>query len=447
MNSVSISDALKFYRANPAMTLVNILDTSANISKNFDALNLLVLAGKVNQINQLAPLTPLLITYKQLSDDGLTLSKILNPYTLNVTDVLVNQVKTVISNTHVTKIAVSDFSSSILGNLSSLQALGTKLSTITFYDPAPVMTVPAATYLANQSTLNKIISPYSVIVSGLATNSITKVLTDTHVGSVTVVDSSSNIAANLSSLQALGSKLESISISPGTSTSIALTQNQYLSNLGILNTIKGTYSLVVSGVTSSNLNTILGDNRIGTFTFNDASANIASVLDTLQNNIAKVVSITQSGLVTPLNISNSQLIKDAAILAKISNPYTLTVSEVGITNLTTVFSNLHVKTISILDSSENIAKNIETLQALGLKLISVALSGTISPMALTYTQFISNAITINKISGSYLLAISKVTVKNTFILASNQHVTYINVEDSSGNIATNLKALNDLGAV
>ena len=446
MNSVSISDALKFYRANPAMTLVNILDTSANISKNFDALNLLVLAGKVNQINQLAPLTPLLITYKQLSDDGLTLSKILNPYTLNVTDVLVNQVKTVISNTHVTKIAVSDFSSSILGNLSSLQALGTKLSTITFYDPAPVMTVPAATYLANQSTLNKIISPYSVIVSGLATNSITKVLTDTHVGSVTVVDSSSNIAANLSSLQALGSKLESISISPGTSTSIALTQNQYLSNLGILNTIKGTYSLVVSGVTSSNLNTILGDNRIGTFTFNDASANIASVLDTLQNNIAKVVSITQSGLVTPLNISNSQLIKDAAILAKISNPYTLTVSEVGIANLTTVFSNLHVKTISILDSSENIAKNIETLQALGLKLISVALSGTISPMALTYTQFISNAITINKISGSYLLAISKVTVKNTFILASNQHVTYINVEDSSGNIATNLKALNDLGA-
>ena len=85
---------------------------------------------------------------------------------------------------------------------------------------------------------------------------------------------------------------------------------------------------------------------------------------------AKLSEIRQSGTAKAIDISAAQLVSASAALAKIADTYTLNVRNVSIANLATIAADAHVRGIGIVDTSDNIATNLDLLQSYGVKLLT-----------------------------------------------------------------------------
>jgi hypothetical protein len=279
----------------------------------------------------------------------------------------------VLGTSHVVSIAVSDNSAGIAANLNTLQSFGSKLTSITQTTLTP-LSLTIAQLNGDAGALGKISNAYTVTIS----------------------DHSANIAANLDSLENLGSTLVSINQS-GRLAALDITIFQMIRDATVLAKIAGSYSLSVF----------------------DTSTNIAAYLDSLQALGANIASITQTGSESSFSLSALQVKNDAATLAKISGNYSVVVS----------------------DTSANIAASLDALQGLGNKLVSINQTGVMAPLSITFAQLNNDSAALGKINGSYSLEVSGVTAVGAATIQANSHVTSIFVSDASANIAANLNTL------
>ncbi len=183
-------------------------------------------------------------------------------------------------------------------DLKQFAALGFTLKTTTTSTPIP-STGSIATFISNLASLSS--------------------------SSFAITDTSANIALNLDALQTNNIKISSITQS-GTATALAITASQLTADATALNKISGTYTLTVSGVTGAAVASTAANTHVSSMTVTDTGANIASNLDTLQNNIAKITSITQSNIGSALAITALQSLADNALLSKISGTISLNVT-------------------------------------------------------------------------------------------------------------------------
>ena len=154
----------------------------------------------------------------------------------------------------------------------------------------------------------------------------------------------------------------------------------------------------------------------------DSPSNVLAALGDLQAYSDRVGSLTLTGAVPNLDISLRQLNANTDILSKLTTGAKVTVTGVLAAAANTVASNPKVTNLVVLDTAENISKNLGQLQNASNKLNSITQIGQPQPLILSASNVQANVSALNKISGFG-----------------------VRVADTGANISSNIAALNALG--
>jgi len=140
----------------------------------------------------------------------------------------------------------------------------------------------------------------------------------------------------------------------------------------------------------------------------DSAVNVATALDTLLSNAAKLSGIALTDGGTPaLGLTASQLVKDASVLGKINTPYTLNISGELAAKVATDINNSHVTSIAVGDTAAHISTNLTTLAANAGKISTITLTDPTTPtLSISASQFVPDAPVLGKISSPYKLALT-----------------------------------------
>ena len=428
--------------ANSRVSSIAVSDTAAKIATSLDALQDLgdkIVGAKVTDTG-----ASLAVLESQLTRDSALLGKISNRYTLAVSGVIADDVASLAQRDDVRSVAVSDSSGNIASNWDALIASALKMKSIAQTSPAETMDIRADQLAAGGVMLSRMTGSFALNVTGVSAANATRIANSANVVSVTVSDSSANIAANLNALQALGSKLGTIT-QTGSATALAISATQLASDTVALGKISNPYTLSVSNVFAEDAATVAGYDEVTALQVEDTSANLAANLDTLQG-LGKLTTIKVLGTPSPMSITVDQLSSDGDALAKITNSYSLAVRNVSAATATEVAGRAHVAQVAVRDSSEHIATHLSALNALGKELTSITQDGTASPLELTAAQLRANGPALGKIINAYTLHVTDVTAASAVSVASQRNVASLAVSDSSSNIALHLDELDNLGA-
>lgn len=383
---------------------LSINDTTENLSKNIDKLQ--DLNGSIVTLIAVPVGVPpqLTITKAQLDASGAVISKLSSwsmadyGYTLIVTKLSVSDLGSISDNPRITRYSITDTAENISKNFNSLQDYANNNTTSMFHelisidlkDPDKAVILSVDQVRTNAWVLSKLKLPVNIndtadniakgisylgasdnkigaivqsdpqnniVVNADQANKFEKTLLKTNTNKLHVQDSFPALSANLKTLKALFSKIESIDIVPVE---------------GQVGAIKASDALVWAKATG------------GKFTLEDTTANISSNLDALAKIGDSLVSITESNsssLKTPqtLKMNMQQASQNAAVFTKFKTWYN----------------------IAITDSSINIASSIDTLIKNNSHLTSVTQAGTATPLGLTIAKNKEADIALSKMTNPY----------------------------------------------
>ena len=246
------------------------------------------------------------------------------------------------SSTKINSVAVSDTSTNIATNISSLVTNIGKISSIavtngTVQSPASIsMTSAQLTSLGSKLTGN-----YGVALSNpvTATQVASTLASNSKITSVAVSDSASGITTNLASLVSNASKISGIAVTGGTAqnpVSLTMTGAQ-LTAIG--SKLTGDYSVSLSGaVTAAQVaSTLAGNSKITSVAVSDSASGIAANFDSLHTNLVKITSISQSDPVNSISITASQSIAKSDVIDKLGINAKINVLD----TVKNLFSNLY----------------------------------------------------------------------------------------------------------
>ena len=420
-----------------------VLDTSANIASNLDALSLKVTSGLVGAITQQGTASTLAITAAQLAADANVLANLTGNYSLTVSGVAVADATSLLAaNSHVASVSVAGTNAVIKDNLSVLKDLGKKLIGISIASGGSVFTLGQADYASYRTTLDKIGGNYTVNLTGVSVGQVATLAADTHVGTMAIADTAASVSGKFDTLRNYVAKIESINggISATAATALTLTASQYALGSALLAKINYT-GATVKGVTAAVAQSLkTSDDKVTSVTVTDTSAKIAENLDALQAN-GKVTSITQSATVLPLAVTRAQLTADAATLAKITGNYSLTVSGVSAAEAKDLLAgNSKIASISVTATAAEIATNLGDLGKLGSKLVALVQSDPANAISLTDASLATNRAVIDKIDG-YRVNVSGVSAARALVLADNDWVVALDITASGAEVSTYFDAL------
>jgi hypothetical protein len=278
------------------LSSVSVLDQSVNIANNLDSLA--ALASKISVITPLGPSFSFAITANQLVNDVAALNLIYGPYQLTVSGVATSNMASVLGNSRVTSIALVDTAANIVNNLGLLQANVGKISGITQTDLGVPITVTAAQLNVPLQlgsvplVLGLISGNYGLAVTGVSTTNLSATLANSHVRSVALSDTATNLANVLDLIQANSGRFASITqTNPGTA--MPITASQLSNDWGALNLISN-YKVTIS----------------------DTAANLIANLSSLQQNLSHITNIQVSNSVS-LAVTTAQEIANIGALALI----------------------------------------------------------------------------------------------------------------------------------
>jgi hypothetical protein len=312
---------------------------------------------------------------------------------------------------------VSDTAANVVANLTGLESLNTKVTSIVLTDGGtPNLAITGTQYTNDLTVINKITSAYTMTVSAVTGVNATTVGGNSHVTSFTVSDTAANIGSQFAGLQTetTSGKLTAITITSGTLTTITYTQ--YTGGSATLALItNSSYNLSVTGVSIANSSTVLGGTHVASVAISDTAANVQSGIDGLEalGNDLTTIALTDGGTPT-ITITALQATNDKTAIEDITTAHHLTVS----------------------DTAANVVANLAGLQALGSNLTTIVLTDGGTPtLAITGAQYASDISSINKITSAYALTVSGVTASNAGTVGANSHVTSYAVVDTAANVA------------
>ena len=178
------------------------------------------------------------------------------------------------------------------------------------------------------------------------------------------------------------------------------------------------------------------------FSINDTNTNIASSIDSLQQNISKIKSIAITSSATSLPITYTQYANDSSVLADITGTYTLAVSGVIIGNLLSTLNNSKVTSLTVTDTSANISSNLDQLESNISKITSISQTDLSTPISVTSTQFTNDSKAISLINGAYSLNVTAVSISSFSSTIANNSVNTVSITDTDANFVANLSNLN-----
>ena len=452
ISSVPATDILTVLN-NSHVVSFSIADTASNIATHLD--NLQNNASVISRIVLTDSPCTLTITETQLNRDATALALITsngsatinglvlidNSYTLIVTNVLAGDISNVLSTPFIKSISITDTAANIASNIDLIKSNLALINTVTITDATQALTMTEAQFINNGSLSALISGSYSVVVTDVSLGNLAIVLANPFVASISISDTLSHVLLQLTTLQENISKITAITLTDAP-TNITVSYAQLINDSDVLALVSNTYPLLVTDVPVAEISNVLAITGVISLTVKDTAAHINASLDTLQAESAlnHVTGITLSNSPQLLAISYSQLSNDADALALINlSSYTLTISDVAVINMTTVLENPLVTSISLNDSSTNVASNLGSIKDI-TKISSITLTDA-NPLSLSEAQFKADTLALAKITSPYSLNLSAVNASDVSNIALNTLVKNISINDNSTNIINNLNVL------
>lgn len=426
----------KTLAANARVTALSVTDTAAQITANIEDLN--GLGKRLRAVTQTDAGAALTLSQSQFARLGTTLAKVTGGYQVDVTGVSAANAAVVAASAQVRSVSVSDTGAAIAARFDALRGLGDQLGSITQSDDA-ALAITAEQWRAGQALLGKVDGDYTLAVRGARAAEAQTLLETATVASLTVVDSSANIAANLDDLRA-NTKLGSITQS-GATTPLGMTATQLAANTAVLGKVAGTYSLAVTEVAAGDAKALVaGNNKVATVAVKDAAAALASNLDDLAGLGTRLTTITQSDPGTSLTLTQARFEANGATLAKITGGYGVNITAAAAASAAGLAANVRVRSVSVADGAAQLGANFDTLKSLGSVLAAVTQSDA-GPVAVTAAQLGGADALLGKFTTAYTLAVSGAGAAEAKTLAASNTVATLTVVDSSASIAANFDDL------
>ncbi|MEI7784758.1 MAG: hypothetical protein WCK08_10275 [Betaproteobacteria bacterium] len=422
---------------------IAVADTAAEIARNLDALQ--ATSPLISGLNK-TDSGPVSITMGQMSTHAGVLSKLDSGATLSVREATVTDAATLLGDSYsrVAAISVMDKGAQIAAQLQALAA-NEKLQSIQLSDVSSPINLSAAQFKDNAAVLDKIQGGYQLNISGAEVSDVTSLLANSRVRSMDVSDSASNLMEGLATLRGAAQRLSSVAIKD--SPALTMSYAQWSANQAVLGKITQNHSITVTGVNASQAALVAASPRVSSMTVNDSGANLARNLDALQALGTKLTAIntSDSGDAPILNLSAEQVSQNAQALAKITDGrYRLGVSGASITDFASLINNSKLATISVADSSANIAQNLSALAG-SSKLNAITQTGALEALSLTANNYSQYSSTLAKIQNSYTVSLSAVSVANASGLNADSKVIGFELSDSSSAISGALTSLAAMG--
>ena len=436
--------------ANTKVSAIAIKDSSANIALNLDAIQTamdgLDLAHRTVPITvaQTGVIAPLSLTATQLTNDAKALLAITGNYSLKVSAVTASNANTVANNSHVSSLVIEDIGSAITGKLSDLSALGNKVSSVVQTDLSSDLELTLPQWTSYATLFRKFQNGVHANISGVSSAQALSLIADSRIDHVAVSDKAAQISAKFDTLQSLGPKLSSVTLTDSPAVPVQLTMQQYVSDAALVGKINnGTF--YVKAASAQDAQTLLGNGyaNVTALDVTDTSANVGSLLDQLSTN-TKLQNIRLSDATQPISITAQKIRDDAAGLGKIVGSYSLNVTDATTTNAATLASNSKVVSMQVSGSTANFVAKLSDLVAANSKISSISLSDAPSTIALTYSQWVAAQPVIGKISSNFKISVSEVSAANASQVAGDVRVSSLALSDSAVHVQNNLDALNSI---
>ncbi len=450
--ALSISDAraadVATLSADEHVSAILVTDTAVNLSQQLAALKSAMAVGDSEPVDKLAKITlagndKLQMTGTDLARYDGVLYKIASPYLIDVRETAAADAATVAARDDVATLSVTDGSAAIAGKLDALQGIGKKLKSITVSGDSTTLSLTASQLAADASALAKISNRYSLSVNNVSAESATRVAANANVSTMAIVDSSGNIASRIDSLQKVVGKIGSITQS-GTAAALQITAAQRTANAAVLAKLDD-YTLAIRQAPASDAAKLADDDLVASFSVTDSIANIGSHFDALAAAGDKLTGIVQSGSAAPLSLTLKQYTDNTATLAKIINSYDVALSGVKASEAAAAADHEDVATVEVSDSAGAIATDMAALNAIGIKLKSLTVSGNDKTLELSASQYRASRRTLEKIAGDYAVSVSAASAADASAIAANPVVKKVDVSDTSARVARNFDTLAGLG--
>ena len=439
--AVSIAVAVAAIKAN-ARTKVTISDTSANIAKSLDALGKLV--NNITQITQSDPAVTMDVTSIQQSKLGTLFAKFSTNYQLNVSGVSASAAASLVANSHVASVSVTDTSSNISAQLNNLQGKD-KVSSIIPSTRSTPIGVTAAQMTSHADVLGKISGAYALSVSQATAAQAASYANDSRVKSVSILDTAAGVSAKLDDLRALGLRLKEIRSSDAAV--FQVTADQVQTDALVIGKIYRGFQLSVLNASMGQAQALSKDTKVISIDVADTAANLSSNLDLLGKLGSHLLSVHVTDVANPLSMTSTQFGLYADVLAKIQadDAYTVSVKEASVEEAQTLLGNDKVSSISVSDTSKSISGSLHALNQ-NAKVASIYQTGKTSALTVTVGQLTDDATALSKLQGNYNLDVSGVTAGAALQLASsNSRITNLSVTDTAAQITAKLDDLAALG--
>ena len=279
---------------------------------------------------------------------------------------------------------------------------------------------------------------------------------------VSISDSATNIQKNLATLQSLNGRITAVRASSDQASVLTVSYKDFTSDKGILAKWSNNagHQFIFTDVTAAAANTLWNNDYTRSLSVKDTAINLQNNFDNLVSiqtqNSSKITSLTQTNNSALITLNTSQYIsgKDSGIFTKLNKG----ISNLAITNASVsdvvgpnglrLGAESRVKSISIIDNTDNIDNGINALQNVGMKIKTIAQNnvGVDSVLELDATEIKNNASVLGKIITGYQLAAQNTAASQLSAMLANRKVITIDVKDSATNISRNWDSINKINS-
>ena len=279
---------------------------------------------------------------------------------------------------------------------------------------------------------------------------------------VSISDSAVNIQKNLATLQSLNARITAVQASSDASKVLTVSYKDYAADKGILAkwSNNASHQFNLTDVTAQAAGTLWNSDFTKSMTIKDTAINLQNNFDSLvniqtQDNL-KITALTQTNTSALITLDTTKYTsgRDSGLLSKLNKG----IQNLAITNATVndvvgdIGSSLRlgftssIKSISIIDNTDNIDNGLNALQRVGMKIKTISQNNLAidNTLELDASQIRNNASVLGKIITGYQLAAQNTAASQLSSMLANRKVISIDVKDTASNISRNWDKINSI---
>jgi hypothetical protein len=437
LGGVDVAAAKDLLANNHKIATVAVTGVAADIVSNLSDLS--TLGRKLTTITQTdAPAETIDMTGETFQKNAGALAKIEGGFLAVLSDVTAAQATSIATNPSIRSMTVSDTGANLANAWGSLSEVRAKLTEVTQSDTSTLQ-LGANDWLQGQGLRAKFTSEPTVSVSGADVSQVDGLAIDDAVTAIQVSDSSSAVAGALADLVGVD-KITQVVLQDSTAV-MDMSATTYADSAAVLALVKNNqYSVALSDVAAQDAATLAADTHVATMDVNDTSSEVSSNFHDLVavTNLNSIQLSDENGAVT---LTASQILDNPDTLAKMSGSYQLAATDVTMNDLLGVQDVPQVSSISISDTSGNVAAHFSDILALGDTLAHIVLTDGAPVLSLSQQDWTAGTDALAMIGDTYQVDVTDTAAGDAQAAALDGTVRHVLVSDTASGVAGNWDTL------